>query len=167
MRPSRTGMWIIHQGPSPVTVTSTQSSETLVSRRFRDRRTTWQGRHGVSRPMSFSCTRFWRSSSIPTGATAVFRCGRGGRPSYWSPAGRENRSSPAGTVDASSGGCWARNDCSTDGCCSASAAAAHSAGLSTARSRVGCSAAQSRPHMRQRNLSRDGGQNATSPCLKS
>ena len=70
------------------------------------------------------CTGFWRSSSIPTGATAVFRCGRGGRPSYWSPAGRENRSSPAGMVDASSGGrYWARNDCSTDGCCSASGAA--------------------------------------------
>jgi hypothetical protein len=67
------------------------------------------------------CTGFWRSSSIPTGATAVFRCGRGGRPSYWSPAGRENRSSPAGMADASSGGrYWARNDCSTDGCCSAS-----------------------------------------------
>ena len=67
------------------------------------------------------------------------RCGRGGRPSYWSPAGRENRSSPAGTADASSGGrYWARNDCSTDGCCSASEAAevvvAHSFRLSSGRS---------------------------------
>src|SRR6476659_2312783 len=41
------------RGPSPVTVTSTQSSETLVSRRFRGWRPTWHGRHGVSRPMSF------------------------------------------------------------------------------------------------------------------
>jgi len=83
------------------------------------------------------CTGFWRSSSIPTGATAVFRCGRG-RPSYWSPAGRENRSSPAGMADASSGGrYWARNDCSTDGCCSASGAAAlaaRSSALSSGRS---------------------------------
>jgi hypothetical protein len=60
--------------------------------------------------------------------------------SYWSPAGRENRSSPAGTVDASSGGrYWARNDCSTDGCCSASGAAgvaARSSVLSSGRSLV-------------------------------
>jgi transposase-like protein len=92
----------------------------------------------VSRPMPFNCTRFWRSSSIPTGATAVFRCRRGGRPSYWSQAARENRSSPAGTVDASSGGhYWAANGCSMYGRCSVSEAAVvapRSSALSSGRS---------------------------------
>ena len=37
--------------------------------------------HGsVSRPMSFSCTRCWRSSSTTTATTADCRCGRGGLP---------------------------------------------------------------------------------------